>query len=61
MFESDQTWAAGKPEVIGVQLALKERGRCGLKVKGEEEPSGGWGRVDEVFKGFQRMDNSPSL
>lgn len=63
--------------VRGLQLALKEGGggavwneffwvgvRVGgirLKVKGEEEWKGVWGRVDEVFKGFQRKENSPLL
>lgn len=36
-------------------------GGIGLKVKGEEEWKGAWGRVDEVFKGFQRKENSPLL
>lgn len=32
-----------------------------MKVKGEEDWRGGWGRVDEAFKGFKRKENSPPL
>lgn len=69
VFESDQSWAAGKPGVRGVQLALKKGagshgvrsggGRAeGQRGEGVERRIVG-GRGDEAFKGFQRKEKSP--
>lgn len=56
MFESDQSWAAGKPGVRGVQLALRGGGSHGVRSGGGrargQRAVGVERRMGEVFKGF---------
>lgn len=52
MFESDQSWAAGKPGVRGVQLALKGGGAHGVRSgRGRPEGQRGGGVVWRVGEG----------
>lgn len=70
MLESDQSRAAVKPGVKRCPAGPeKGEGRTGARSGGgraEGQRGGGaerriGGRVDEVFKGFQRKENSPPL
>lgn len=52
MFESDQSWAAGKPEVRGAQLALKGGGSHGVRSgRGRAEGQRGGGEERRMGEG----------
>lgn len=53
LFESDQSWAAGKPGVRGVQLALKGDGLHGVRsAGGRAEGQRGGGVVSRMGDGI---------
>lgn len=53
LFESDQSWATGKPEVRGVQLALKGDGLHGVRsAGGRAEGQRGGGVVSRMGEGI---------